>query len=849
MNATTELFATSVAGRQPLGPRVTLDVVDEREVCSQRGDVLRRGQPQVEDDRARRQLDRAGREVAGAVQGHRPAVEPGALRRRGADGQAGGDRPLGRHEAAQMHALARSDRAEVEELLRHPAARAQELHVDGVLVNAARERPFGPLPCIGVRAGARERVLGRGPRPQRTRPEGRLDAVLELPRLHGRARGRCQVAPVVLERRFDLDLPLAVERHLARRRRHDRSGGLAPHPPREQRARPVGEVQPHPDAALDRLARGGAPAARERLPHLHVARHAREHDVHRARVIGGIEPVADPLRPRVLHIRGGQLDHGRAREDRGDEQEPGVPVGPQQRRHRRLHPARHGLQHVADRVRLIRLVGGARGEPRGKLGVRGQRPDGDQRPARVDELSQALGRARLEHRAAGQHDRGVGLAADPQLAVTHARRGDAVVVEDVEIACQPVEHAGTRVEPAHATDDVEVERLRAPAGLARPVEPERRARSRGGQQHADLARVVPPGQRRAQAGDGARERLVVPPVRLAPVRGGRRPFPPARTRRVVGRVRVVEVRPRADPGQQPVEGLLQRPAPARGVERLDPHPRTVVVMGDRRVELGVAVVVRSGGAEPPVGAHVVAVDLARRDRLALARADLLVHPAQEPVALVPLVQRPEERPLRQRAAHPVVVAAEPRPLLTEVLPQRREVRERVVSGLGDEPLVEVGRPRGHVRQLVLERARDHRAEQVADPLLEAAVHHREQPPARARGEVVEAALDDVEEHQSPATAEARHPSVEHGVHQLAVARHGRRRDRHPARRALRASARRRPRRPRARASGPHAPGGAAPPGPGSSRPRSRSGRRTTRARRAPARRGTRPRTAPTMPRT
>ena len=184
-------------------------------------------------------------------------------------------------------------------------------------------------------------------------------AVLELPRLHGRARRRRQVAPVVLERRFDLDLPLAVERHLARRRRHDRSGGRAPHPPREQRARPVGEVQPHPHAALDRLARGDPPTARERLPHLDLTRHAREHDVHRARVIGRIEPVADPLRPRVPHILGGQLDRGRAREDRGDEQEPGVTVGPQQRRHRRLHPARHGLQHLADRVRLSHVVGGA----------------------------------------------------------------------------------------------------------------------------------------------------------------------------------------------------------------------------------------------------------------------------------------------------------------------------------------------------------------------------------------------------------------------------------------------------------------------------------------------------------
>ena len=257
MNATTELFAASVGRAQPLGPRVVLDVVDEREVCSQRGDVLRRGQPQVEDDRARRQLDGAGREVAGAVQGHRPAVEPGALRRRGSDGQAGGD------------AAARPPRGSGD-------ARPGRAATGPKSRNSSGTRPLGPrnstwmgslwMPresdhsarshASAFRAGARERVLGRGPGPERTRPERRVDAVLELPRLHGRARRRRQVAPVVLERRFDLDLPLAVERHLARRRRHDRSGGLAPHPPREQRARPVGEVQPHPHAALDRLARG-----------------------------------------------------------------------------------------------------------------------------------------------------------------------------------------------------------------------------------------------------------------------------------------------------------------------------------------------------------------------------------------------------------------------------------------------------------------------------------------------------------------------------------------------------------------------------------------------------------------
>ena len=311
-------------------------------------------------------------------------------------------------------------------------------------------------------------------------------------------------------------------------------------------------------------------------------------------------------------------------------------------------------------------------------------------------------------------------------------------------------------------------------------------------------------------------------------------------------MRVVEVRPRAEPRQQPVEGLLQRPAPARGVEGLDPHPRTVVVVRDRRVELGVAVVVGAGRAEPPVRAHVVAVDLARRRparpraRRSAGRPRTAGRAARATRAAAGRTTAPRARRARGGSRRGTARRRSPRSSHSA-----REVRERVVARLGDEALVEVRRPRRHVRQLVLERARDHRAEQVADPLLEAAVHHREQPPAGGRREVVEAALDDVEEHQPPGAAEARDVPVERHPHELAVARQRGRRDRDRRRPGTRPSARRRPRRPRARASGPHARGGAARPGPGSSRPRSRSGRRTTRARRAPPRRGTRPRTAPT----
>ena len=59
LNVTTELFGTSADGRSHSGRAYCLDVGDEREVGAQRADVLRRGQPEVEDDRARGQLDGA----------------------------------------------------------------------------------------------------------------------------------------------------------------------------------------------------------------------------------------------------------------------------------------------------------------------------------------------------------------------------------------------------------------------------------------------------------------------------------------------------------------------------------------------------------------------------------------------------------------------------------------------------------------------------------------------------------------------------------------------------------------------------------------------------------------------
>ena len=234
----------------------------------------------------------------------------------------------------------------------------------------------------------------------------------------------------------------------------------------------------------------------------------------------------------------------------------------------------------------------------------------------------------------------------------------------------------TRTNHFMRPDHVEVQRVRARPRLADTVAPQRGAGGRGREEHADVTRVRPPRQHRAQPRDGARELAVVRASTAGASRSTAAPTPTSRPRRVVGGVRVVEVGARAEPGQQPVEGLLQRAAPAGGVERLDPDARTAVVVRERGVDLGVAVMVGARRAEPAVGARVVAVELRRATGSPSRAPVLLVDAAQQAVALVPLVQRPEERRLAERAAHAVVVGA------GSVPRARRLEQRRTAAGSG-----------------------------------------------------------------------------------------------------------------------------------------------------------------------
>ena len=99
-----------------------------------------------------------------------------------------------------------------------------------------------------------------------------------------------------------------------------------------------------------------------------------------------------------------------------------------------------------------------------------------------------------------------------------------------------------------------------------------------------LARAQQP----AQPGHRGGEHVGIGPVGLPPAGGRGRPSPPAADRGVVHGVRVVQGGAPAQERAQPVVGLLQGAAPARGVERLDPHPVVPPRVGQRAVHLGIA---------------------------------------------------------------------------------------------------------------------------------------------------------------------------------------------------------------------------------------------------------------------
>ena len=99
----------------------------------------------------------------------------------------------------------------------------------------------------------------------------------------------------------------------------------------------------------------------------------------------------------------------------------------------------------------------------------------------------------------------------------------------------------------------------------------------------------------------------------------------------------------------------------------------------------------------------------------------LVHANHQPMPLVPLEQRTEERVLRQVGQGTTVVGSGASPLGSRH-PERRQCAHEAVAVALPEGLIQAGRPSAVKRQLVLERPREGPPEQVTDPPLQLAVN-------------------------------------------------------------------------------------------------------------------------------
>ena len=265
-------------------------------------------------------------------------------------------------------------------------------------------------------------------------------------------------------------------------------------------------------------------------------------------------------------------------------------------------------------------------------------------------------------------------------ALARRRAAHRVVVEHVEVARERVQGARRA---ARTTSCARSRPCRA-ASARSPASPTPLSRSAeravgGGKQHADVAGVRPPRQRGAQPGDGAAN---APWWRQygwrQSVDGGAHSHQPARSSSR-SRAGCRGSRRRRSQGSSQSKVSSSVPPQPAGVERLDPDARPVVVVGERGVDLGVAVMVGAGRAEPAVGAGVVGVDPRRRDRMPSRGAgSCWSTPHSSPCRSCHSCSGRKNASSAELAADAVVVAAEAL-ARRRVLQQRRQVRQRVVA--------------------------------------------------------------------------------------------------------------------------------------------------------------------------
>src|SRR5260221_2174722 len=214
---------------------------------------------------------------------------------------------------------------------------------------------------------------------------------------------------------------------------------------------------------------------------------------------------------------------------------------------------------------------------------------------------------------------------------------------------------------------------------------------------------------------------------------------------------VVEIGACTQPGQQPVKGFFQRASPARTVERLDPHTRSIVQVSKRRVDFRLTMVIAARSGVPAMGARVVRIQLHALDRVSSASRTLLVEAADETTFLMPLEEWLEESRLGEGGSCGMVVVPYVLCLVAVFLPQCGQVSKHVIATACPKGLGEVRRPHRHRSKFILEGADDHVAEKVPDASLERAMHHRQERLAGGEIEVVKPTLDTIAQHEPMST--------------------------------------------------------------------------------------------------
>jgi len=97
------------------------------------------------------------------------------------------------------------------------------------------------------------------------------------------------------------------------------------------------------------------------------------------------------------------------------------------------------------------------------------------------------------------------------------------------------------------------------------------------------------------------------------------------------------------------------------------------------VKFGLTMMIRAWSAEPPVGFHIVGVNVHRADRVSRPSRVLLVDANDHATLLMPVVQWAKERHFGKMGPRSMIVMADPTTLFTFVFPEEVQMRNDVIS--------------------------------------------------------------------------------------------------------------------------------------------------------------------------